>query len=754
MRLTDRLVLAWLTLSVLCASATAADYPVGCGATAASDLANAVSSAVAGPDASNSVTLTGGCTYTMAWDGSTKAVDLSPIIFKAINTVVIIKGNGASIVRDGASGDARFFHVAAGGNLTLDQLTLSGGIARGDAGVDGSFDGVASHPGAGGMYSGLGGAVLNDGALTVSGATFANNQAIGGNGGRGISLARGGGGGGGMGGAIFSRGSVRIERSTFTANFAIGGEPGGFQTCSVNGSSCPNAGGGGGGTGGSGGAPGQNGVAGGYGGGGGASGWSGSTQAGVGGFGGGAGGSSASQATGGEFAGNSSPNGFGGGGGAGLGGAVCIESVASFAQITQSTFSGNTATGGGGGTPIGSGGAGSAAGGAVFLGSGTLSMLADTLAGNSASGGAVVNAVNAQNGGNGQGGSLYVHAGANLNLALTVVTGGTVAAGASNNGSAGSASGADAFGVLTSRGYNLVSSRAASSGYIVTDLPDGTAAGLGALTNNGGITPTLLPLAGSAAINAGPPNYCNLLTSDQRGAPRPFGAGCDIGAVEVSDLLFRNGFEVGATGLVQCAGAGGYLDGLIDDFTGPALLPAWASNSNGGTVTVNQGVTVSSPSSLNRFPFVAAGNVIPATANFSVRWRATFANANAVAAKGTGSLVLSAGLPTNGGSDNLSLHVADAWQSDRLDVRARTNASTFNSVYIAFTPPNTTHDVEYCWLGGSIEIWVDGARVMRAPSAGITRPDSLWFGNPAVAAPGFDWPSFVLQHVYVRALFP
>jgi len=34
------------------------------------------------------------------------------------------------------------------------------------------------------------------------------------------------------------------------------------------------------------------------------------------------------------------------------------------------------------------------------------------------------------------------------------------------------------------------------------------------------------------------------MTEDQRGFDRPFGANCDIGAVEtVNDLMFKNGFE-------------------------------------------------------------------------------------------------------------------------------------------------------------------------------------------------------------------
>jgi len=72
---------------------------------------------------------------------------------------------------------------------------------------------------------------------------------------------------------------------------------------------------------------------------------------------------------------------------------------------------------------------------------------------------------------------------------------------------------------------------------------------LGPLADNGGLTPTRLPLAGSPVIDAGgsaAPDACPAL--DQRGVTRPKGAGCDIGAVERDPL----GIDAEAAG----AGAG------------------------------------------------------------------------------------------------------------------------------------------------------------------------------------------------------
>ncbi len=64
---------------------------------------------------------------------------------------------------------------------------------------------------------------------------------------------------------------------------------------------------------------------------------------------------------------------------------------------------------------------------------------------------------------------------------------------------------------------------------------------LGPLQDNGGYTPTLLPGAGGSAIDHA--DLADCLPADQRGVTRPQGAGCDAGAVESTDPLFRYGFE-------------------------------------------------------------------------------------------------------------------------------------------------------------------------------------------------------------------
>jgi hypothetical protein len=93
-------------------------------------------------------------------------------------------------------------------------------------------------------------------------------------------------------------------------------------------------------------------------------------------------------------------------------------------------------------------------------------------------------------------------------------------------------------GGMISRGYNLSSDQTctfSNSGDLNNRDPL-----LGPLQNNGGTTQTMALLPGSPAIDAGNPAGCtdaqgNLLTTDQRGMPRPDKedtTGCDMGAYE------------------------------------------------------------------------------------------------------------------------------------------------------------------------------------------------------------------------------
>ncbi len=107
----------------------------------------------------------------------------------------------------------------------------------------------------------------------------------------------------------------------------------------------------------------------------------------------------------------------------------------------------------------------------------------------------------------------------------------------------------DVSGVVNSRGYNLVGVRGTSSGYLPTDLPQGSVASLGELSYDGGPTRTHPIFEDSAAIRAVPAFACFTpdVISDQRGFTRQPGA-CDIGAYDTFaqaqvEPVFAQGFE-------------------------------------------------------------------------------------------------------------------------------------------------------------------------------------------------------------------
>jgi hypothetical protein len=91
-------------------------------------------------------------------------------------------------------------------------------------------------------------------------------------------------------------------------------------------------------------------------------------------------------------------------------------------------------------------------------------------------------------------------------------------------------SSSNSFGPLTDSGHNLSSDTSCNfSGPGSLNAVD---CKLGPLGDYGGPAPTIPLLAGSPALDAGDAPLCP--STDQRGRPRPFGAGCDIGAFESS----------------------------------------------------------------------------------------------------------------------------------------------------------------------------------------------------------------------------
>jgi hypothetical protein len=154
------------------------------------------------------------------------------LVTKSVTILGPSGANGLTLARDTTAdpNGLQLFYVASGGSLTLQNLTLSGGLAQGGSSA------------VGGGVAGLGGAVVNAGSLTLLDDTLTDNQAIGGSsvsnligfggGGLGGNAPGAGVGGppnggvfafhpGGFGGAIFNlNGTVIVTNSTLASNIA------------------------------------------------------------------------------------------------------------------------------------------------------------------------------------------------------------------------------------------------------------------------------------------------------------------------------------------------------------------------------------------------------------------------------------------------------------------------------------------------------------------------------------------------------
>jgi len=323
-------------------------------------------------------------------------------------TAYVVQKGAISIIGDAdlgvtlhGDGQRRLFAVAPGASLTLQNMTLTGGMAQGGNGGD------YNAGGGGGGGAGLGGAIYNNqGFVSLINCTLSGNTAQGGNGGSVQPVASLPGGGGGGGSAAFAGGNSGGDDSYYWGGGGAGmygaGDPGGLagdsaggldefnKKAKANGTGQHGGGGGGGsvgngvfwqvihsggpatqpnslgfGGGGGGGAvemgPSGNygdakGGAAGYGAGGGGAGYKGAAPGGAGGFGGGGGGGTGDNKAGpGGFGGGNGGNtiatqnqtGGAGGGGAGFGGAIFSNGGSLF--IDKCTITGNSVFGGQGG---------------------------------------------------------------------------------------------------------------------------------------------------------------------------------------------------------------------------------------------------------------------------------------------------------------------------------------------------------------------------------------------------------------------
>ena len=186
-------------------------------------------------------------------------------------------------------------------------------------------------------------------------------------------------------------------------------------------------------------------------------------------------------------------------GGFGLG--AGIYSSATQLDIRSSTIAGNTMTS-----------SSTSYGGGIYVNAGTLSLRHVTLSGNAATAGSAAQA----------GGNLYMAGGISGTTTDSIFTGGVSGGGNENCGGTKP--------VASGKNIDSGASCALGAGQLSSTNPQ-----LGAVGSAGGPVDGLLPALASPAI--GQAAACPDDGVDLRGAPAPTGAGCDIGAVELSSNI-------------------------------------------------------------------------------------------------------------------------------------------------------------------------------------------------------------------------
>jgi len=190
----------------------------------------------------NTITLTPGAVFNLTSADNDFAWEPTGLpVIAAANDLTIV-GNGGTIQRSTAAGTPAFrlLAVGIGGSLTLNDLTLSNGVASPSPTVASFGDGGAVNNqgtlglarvtvkncvarGASGIaYPGFGGGIYSWGTLTITDSAIVNNQAIGGDSYADAFHSMSGGEGRG-GGVYVGAGTAVLTNTTITSNVARGG---------------------------------------------------------------------------------------------------------------------------------------------------------------------------------------------------------------------------------------------------------------------------------------------------------------------------------------------------------------------------------------------------------------------------------------------------------------------------------------------------------------------------------------------------
>lgn len=464
--------------------------------------------------------MSGGGHVTFACDGT---ILISSTVVLRTNTFLDAAGHHITIQGSGVM----LFQVSQNVKFSLANLKLTGGSAVAGGGINNAGGSVnATNCVFSGNVASEGGAICNSGTLLVDHCTFTVDSVAGSNGLPGSCYYEPGGSGNeAAGGAICNFGTLTISRCMFNNNSVVAGS-GAYGYMGYHGD--PGMSGGGGGSGGAGGN-----------GNGGALYNAGTARVISSTFAddSGKGGNGGAGADGGPNYGGPGSGGNGGNGGAGGNGVGAIFNSGDI-QIINCTFAPNSGSPGYGGTAGngaegnlgGSGGAGGNGGsgvGALYSLSSSCWITNCTFTGNSGMSGTGGGGGTAgrtdypygdYGGGPGAAGSSGSGTGA-INATSAKLINTLLAANSSNNGS------------FTDGGHNFLS---------------GADPKLGPLADNGGPTLTMALLPGSPAIDAG--SAVGAPATDQRGVPRPQGAGVDIGAFEcLSSPIFMDATIQSAT---------------------------------------------------------------------------------------------------------------------------------------------------------------------------------------------------------------